>query len=273
MTSIATVKSSEIVPRFFGAGERQLFGIYHAPDGATIRDAGVVLCYPGPQEYSQVHWGYQKLAGLLAAAGFHVLRFDYYGTGDSYGDTAAGSLAQWSEDVGRAVTELRDIAGIRRVSAVAMRLGGAIALRASASGVKLRDLVLWDPVVSGTEYVSLLDATEDLRLRMLNYPEPNDRVPGEVLGYAFTDAMRAETQSVDLRTEPVGRIDRILLIGAAFTAAQESLVGHFEAAGARVSMERVDDPALYAPGRHPSDSLLSHNIPVAITNFLARSGT
>lgn len=267
------MKSSEIVPRFFGSPDRQLFGIYHAPDGATIRDAGVVLCYPGPHEYSQVHWAFQKLAGLLAAAGFHVLRFDYFGTGDSYGDATEGSLAQWTEDVGTAVSELRDLAGIRRISLVGTRIGAAVALRASASGVKVRDVVLWDPVVSGTEYVATLDASEDVRLRMLNYPEPNHRIDGEVMGYAFPDHVRADMASLDLLQEEVGRIDRLLLIGAAFTPAQSALEQRLIEAGLKVTVERVDDPAMYAPGRHPADTLLSHNIPVAITTFLARSGS
>jgi pimeloyl-ACP methyl ester carboxylesterase len=220
-----------------------------------------------------MHWAFQKLAGMLAAAGFHVLRFDYFGTGDSSGDSADGSLAQWTEDVGTAVAELREVAGIRRISLVATRLGAVMALRATAAGLKARDVVLWDPVVSGTDYVARLDASEDVRLRGQNYPVPNQRVPGEVMGYAFPDRLRADTASVDLLKEPIGKLDRLLLIGAAFRPAQEALQQRLVEAGLKVTAERVEDPAMYGPGQHPADTLLSHNIPVAITTFLSRSGS
>lgn len=257
---------------FFGTDDRRLFGMYHAPTGTTIRDAGVVLCYSGPHEYTQLHWAYQKLAGLLAAAGLHVMRFDYSGTGDSFGSTAESTLSHWVDDIATAAAELREVAGIRRVGLVGARLGGALVMQAVASGVKARDVVLWDPVIRGTDYVARLDAAEDFRLRLLNYPEPNTRTAGELLGYPFTDAQRAETSAVALTDVPIGRVDRMLVIGTALSAAQREYVTYVEREGVEVTASEIDDPSFHAPDRHPNDPILSHNIPVAITAFLTRSG-
>jgi uncharacterized protein len=268
VTVSIAVNTPEVVPSYFGGADSRLFGIYHAPHGGVIRDAGIVLCYPGPQEYSQIHWAYHKLASMLAELGFHVFRFDYSGTGDSLEASDEASITNWSEEISMAVTELREIAGVRRVSLVTTRLGSALALRAIAAGLKVRDVVLWDPVTSGQEYVRILDAMEDLRLRNTNFPEPDQRVPGELLGYSFPDRVRMELRGVDLLTEPIGRAKRLLLVAARLNDAQRALARRLVDDGAAVTVQEVDDPALHSPGRHPNDALLSHNIPVAIASFL-----
>ena len=68
-------------PFFFGPSAQPRFGLLHPPAGERARRAGVLLCYPGVQEYNISHWAFRKLAGLLARAGFPVLRFDWAGTG------------------------------------------------------------------------------------------------------------------------------------------------------------------------------------------------
>ena len=262
---------TRLVPSFFGDRDRQLFGIYHVPDGDAVQDAGVVLCYPGPQEYSQLHWAYQKLAGMLASAGLHALRFDYFATGDSAGRAEEGTLGQWALDIEAAVQELRDVAGIRRVSLIGMRLGAVLANRAVANGLRIRDLVLWDPVVDGRSYVAELDAVEVTRLNRLQYPEPDEPVPGELMGLSFLPAMRERTAAVNFLSEPLGAVDRVLVVNSEVDAGQQALHERFTAQGIQSTLRIVEDPKLYRGQDHPSDSLLSHNIPAAITAYVARS--
>src|SRR3954469_1772305 len=99
-------------PFFFGPSTQPRFGLLHPPSGESARRAGVLLCYPGIQEYNISHWAFRKLAGMLGRAGFPVLRFDWAGTGDSAGDAAAGRVATWLEDVAMAAQELRASAGV-----------------------------------------------------------------------------------------------------------------------------------------------------------------
>src|SRR4051812_25231992 len=105
-------------PFFFGPSAQPRFGLLHPPAGERARRAGVLLCYPGVQEYNISHWAFRKLAGLLARAGFPVLRFDWAGTGDSAGESSGGRVSTWLEDVALAAQELKDSAEVERVSVV-----------------------------------------------------------------------------------------------------------------------------------------------------------
>lgn len=265
---VSQVAEPEFSPRYFEAGARSLFGIYHAPQAAVARDVGVLLCHPGPHEYNQLHWGMRKLAVMLSRAGAHVLRFDYSGTGDSSGDTADASLAEWTEDVVGAADELKALSGLRRLSLVGLRLGGSLAMRANASGVRVRDLVLWDPVVSGADYVRDLELLESRRLASLIYPQSNHRERDELMGVSFTARQRAEYLAVDLLAEPVGRHEKAFVVAPVLSTAHARLTDRLRELGATASAAQVDDPHLLEPVSYPTEAVLSHNVPMAIVRHL-----
>ncbi len=62
-----------------------LHGMLHAPAAEVRRGVCILLLSPGIKGRVGPHRLYLKLAGPFVAAGFHVLRFDYYGLGDSEG--------------------------------------------------------------------------------------------------------------------------------------------------------------------------------------------
>jgi pimeloyl-ACP methyl ester carboxylesterase len=201
---------------FFGTGERRLYGAYHpaSPSGeAGARRQGVVLCYPGVQDYNVCHSAFRKLATLLARAGFHVLRFDYFGTGDSSGGMGDGTPEDWVTDIRTAVAELSELAGVSKISLVGFRLGAALAAKAVSDGLSVTDLILWDPVVSGREYVTELEWRDRQQNVVLLHPMTGiGSGKAEVLGYPFPSAVRASIERIDLRTTPIEAALRVVLI-------------------------------------------------------------
>src|SRR4051812_9992414 len=179
-----------MIPSFFGKSEAPLLGVYHPPRGTAPRDTGVLLCYPAPQEYMRTHWAFRKLATMLAKEGFHVFRFDYFGTGDSAGDSGEATLSKWRENVALAARELRDVASVTKISAVGFRLGAALV--ATADDLMLTDLVLWEPVVRGLVYLGELEAIQTRRLSLdLDPPWRASERPAELLGFPFPAAIEA----------------------------------------------------------------------------------
>ncbi len=96
-----------MIPVHFGSSERKLLGLYSPPRAVASGERAVVLCHPWGQEYLRAHRSMRQLASMLAGSGYHAFRFDYYGTGDSFGDSADGDLSGWMADIESAIHELQ----------------------------------------------------------------------------------------------------------------------------------------------------------------------
>lgn len=183
-----------MTPFYFGSGARRLFGLYTAAAAARSARA-VVLCAPWGQEYLRAHRSLRQLGNQLAAAGCHVLRFDYFGTGDSAGEFLDASLDGWERDIDSAIDELMDMSDARRVGLVGLRLGATLAAQAAARRRKEVDaLLLWDPVVRGAAYADELWG-------MFGDRGVAQRPPGawEVDGFPLAGAMAEQIEALDLR--------------------------------------------------------------------------
>src|SRR5438093_192655 len=112
---------AEIEPFYFGKSPKSLFGCYHTPQASCYRECGVVLCSPMGEEYIRFHRAFRHLAGRLVAVGFPVLRFDFYGCGDSAGACTQGTLGQWCTDITTAMHEMRRRGGVQKVCLVGLR--------------------------------------------------------------------------------------------------------------------------------------------------------
>ena len=83
MPEVATSRAEK--PVFFSAGDETLFGIVTAPIGEP-RGVGVVLLYGGGYTMSSYYNQYwTRMSRRLSGLGFHALRFDHHGNGDSTG--------------------------------------------------------------------------------------------------------------------------------------------------------------------------------------------
>ena len=192
---------------YFGPAETQLLGVFHPSTERVQKSEGILLCYPGPHEYMRIHWAMRRLAGTLAQRGFPTLRFDYYGTGDSAGESAAGTPSRWQQDIVLAHEELVNLTQVRQVSIVGFRLGAALAAQAVSAGLKVKSLALWDPVVSGAAYLAELAAQEELERAWSLCPGP--RSATHLLGYPFSAAERRETAAIELTSLAFGAAPRL----------------------------------------------------------------
>lgn len=184
-----------MTPLYFGERQRRLFGVYTPAHASGARPRAAVLCAPWGAEHLRAHRSIAQLAKWLAEAGVHVLRFDYFGTGDSAGDMRDARIDGWVDDVQTAIDELKDTTGLQRVTLIGHRMGAVLAARAAARNRRDIDwLVLWDPVLQGGEQLAQLRAlhAEGLRTRGLAAG------PLELLGFAMTDELIADLASLDL---------------------------------------------------------------------------
>jgi pimeloyl-ACP methyl ester carboxylesterase len=228
-----------MTPLYFGSRERLLFGLYTPARSGAVSSRAVVLCAPFGQEYLRAHRSLRQLAVMLADVGYHVLRFDYFGTGDSAGELSEADVAGWEDDIRTAIDELRDTCNARRVSLVGLRLGAALAARVAArSGADVDAVVLWDPIVDGGRYVRglLQDATNGRRP-----PRGRPDADGacEVLGFSLSAALAREIGGVNLHDVVASMPARALVLVSDFDSAAALQAMPPRADGSRIASELV----------------------------------
>lgn len=121
----------------------------------TGRQSAVLLCHPIGHEYTRAYRNLQQLAVALSNAGHSVMRFDYFGTGNSDGDCGAVDAQTLRQNVLDARRELATRSNASSVDVVGLRLG---ALLAADLGPDVFDrTILWDPVLDGETMLQTFD--------------------------------------------------------------------------------------------------------------------
>lgn len=215
-----TARSDGTAPHHFGT-DQELFGVYHAPAATRPGAGAVLLCPPFGQEYIRTHRLYRQLATQLASRGHPCLRFDYFGSGDSAGETGDFELGRCGLDLQAAAAHLRELGGRPHVHGFGARLGASLLMR-HATALKLDRLVLWDPIVDGAGLVARMDA---LQVELARDPD-RFRTPresalplGEWCGFAVSERLREQLMQLRATFPPLPT----LLIESEGSIARETL--------------------------------------------------
>jgi pimeloyl-ACP methyl ester carboxylesterase len=218
-------------PYFFGPPERQLFAVHH-PAQVAARGHGVVICYPWGHEYVNSLRGCRQLAARLARLGFDVLRFDYYGTGDSAGWGEDVTCRSCIDDVLQAIEELTSNHRLHTLSLIGVRLGATVAALAAAQRDDVEGLVMWEPVEAGRVYLAALRARHAAFLQSEaeggRRQQPYTSAQ-EIMGFPLPPAMAAELDGVDLLSLTRSPAAHVLLLGGEpgeTSAAQRTVAAH-----------------------------------------------
>ena len=193
----------------FFFGKKGLYGVYHEANPECEKDSGIVLCHPLGLEYIRCYWAIKQLAVRLARDGHHVIRFDYSHTGNSAGENHEANIDMWCEDILTALQELQDIASTQYISLAGLRFGALLAVKFSES-YPLENIVLWEPVISGSDYLRQLQFLNDQELvNQFRYIQPREQHPGAVdlLGFPYPAILR-ESMSKESLIEKKNRFSK-----------------------------------------------------------------
>ena len=177
---------------YCGEPGQQVFATYHPPSGMD-RGEVAVICAPLFSEYMRTYLALREFALAVASRGWHVVRFDYRGAGDSDLDLSEIRLDSLCADVALVTEEAREIAGSRRVCAVGVRLGALIAAESHRRHRLFDRMAVWDPVTDGREFVESFTA---------NGVHGDGTV--DFAGYAASVALRDDLASARLDLERCG---------------------------------------------------------------------
>lgn len=257
-------------PFYFGTPEKPLFGCYHPPQAGPVRDCGIILCYPMGQEYMRSHRSYLQLAVRLTRVGFPVLRFDFYGCGDSGGDSEEWNIRQWLNDISTAITELKKRSRSAKVCLVGLRLGATLAMMAAAERGDIHSLVLWEPLVSGDAYVAELKALHKEMLRFSYVSENrslNGKAPSEILGFSLPESIFADLKRIDLLAIQRKPANNVLLTVNDDGANVGRLAEHLKNVGAQLEYQCLPTSKIWL--EEPYKGLVPHQLWQAVITWIS----
>lgn len=136
------------------------FCLLHSPDRKSR--GAIVYVHPFAEEMNKSRRLVALQARALAAAGWLVLQVDLFGCGDSEGQFEDATWSRWVEDVVYASTWLRERCGIAPML-WGLRLGCLLAGEAARRMQPSPDLLFWQPVHSGKQFLQ-----QFLRLKLAN---------------------------------------------------------------------------------------------------------
>jgi uncharacterized protein len=241
------MKTARVLPFYFGPAAKRLYGCLHQPSHGS-RDCAILICQPVGHEYVNSHRALRQLAARFSEAGFPVLRFDYYGCGDSSGDAEEATVPQWLDDISTAISELKHRSGLFRVCLIGLRLGAALSAVAAAGRSDVVSMAFWDPVVRGSSYLQELVALQKEMQRFRPKFGRRNRHDGlELLGFPFPHALASGIGDINLLTI-AGHIDAsVLVIESRRPEIGSNLQSRLTQPGARVDYQQMDIPQIWLP--------------------------
>jgi len=200
-------------------------------------------------EYVNCHRALRQLAARLSDSGFPVLRFDYYGCGDSFGDAEEGGISQWLQDIATAISEARVRTSVSHICLIGLRLGAALSLITAAERGDVDSVVLWDPVVIGKVYLQDLSSLQKAALRCRPKPIRPRKSPThtEIIGFPLPTSLCADVEKLNLLTIAPKPTTNILAIQSDRAPENTCLKHHLARREGRFEYLRVQAPQIWFP--------------------------
>lgn len=206
-----------MLPIHIGSADQPLLGLYHPPATAQGREA-VLICGPWGNEHVSSYRCLAQMGQQLSAKGYPVLRFDYRGTGDSWGGVDAISVEGWVEDIHTAAEELRATSGCDRLIVLGLRLGASLAFLAANKQLQASRLMLWEPIINGHDYLeTLVKRHRDKMIQKNRYRTDDNQLniepDGHLFGFSCSDDFMKDVSKIDLLNCHKPAVSELQVIG------------------------------------------------------------
>ncbi len=242
---------------FLPASSGQRFCLFHQPDAQVVRRGAVVYVHPFAEEMNKSRRMAAVQAKAMAAAGYSVLQIDLHGCGDSSGGFGDATWESWVDDVTLAGHWLQQ-RGDSDLWFWGLRTGGLLACEAAARISTPSQLLLWQPVVSGKQFLQqflrlkiasemLGGDSKGLMDRLREQLAQGESV--EIAGYQLSSDLAAGLEKAELALpERSNRIEWFELSGkpdGALSPSASLKIEKWKSAGSKVRGTPVYGPAFW----------------------------
>ena len=196
---------------YFVRDKHRLFGMHYPPSMTKKSQShAVLICHSLGHEYSRAYRNLQQFALHLSQAGFDTFRFDYVGTGNSSGASDTALANDYIDDIKAAAGYIRKQSRCKKLSVIGLRMGATLAVSADIADVE--NMILWDPVVKGSNYIELLQGFHDTSLSKLErfrVKRKPSKIP-QLYGYGMSHEQRRSLMNIEMQAlTSVNSVDAI----------------------------------------------------------------
>jgi alpha-beta hydrolase superfamily lysophospholipase len=229
------------------------FAVLHPAAGTH----GVVICNSLGDEALNAYRPLVFLAERFAAAGYPVLRLEYYGAGDSAGeDEEPDRFRAWLDGIRGAVRWLRENCGVARVTLVGVRIGALLAAAAACEMDAVAGLVLLAPAASGRRFLRELILRANATAEIWKTMKVDDPVWFEAHGLRIDQPTRDAIDGLDLARLPRAPAPHMLVVSDIDNAVGGIVAEKLQRLGTTATV--MDCAGLDAMLRDPYDNTVPH---------------
>lgn len=135
---------------FINKRSRQTYSVLQSP--ARENGLGILLVPPLGNEQRRCQRPFRGMMETLARDGYHLLRFDWQGTGNSSGSSSElRDLSAWQDDLQDAALKLKE--SVDDIHLVSVRVGALISASLPMNDLPIAASYHWDPVFSGQQWL------------------------------------------------------------------------------------------------------------------------
>ena len=233
-----------------------------------------MLCYPTGHEYIRCHRTYRLLAQRLAGTGVAVMRFDYYGGGDSEGDIKDARVRHWLDDIASAIEQLRDRCSPSNICLVGIRMGATLAAMAGSQRDDIDRMVLWNAVSAGRSYIDEVKQMHVAHEQLHALADSADSTDAdasdgtEILGYQFSRELIEDLADLDLCRLERRPAPRVLCVenGDAAETPNRRLREHLESLHLTLDHQSLSGPRIWLA--EPYEAIVPHQTLQAIMTWI-----
>ncbi|MEE8584617.1 MAG: alpha/beta fold hydrolase [Acidobacteriota bacterium] len=176
--------------RFSGSGAETLSGVLHLPEGSPRASLILSHCFTCNKDYKVLVW----LARAISEAGLAVLRFDYFGLGDSEGRFEGTTISRYIDDLKAAMDWVRQQVPDGPVLLAGHSLGGAVSILATVGTPHVRGVAV---MATSADLSNLYRLLPQLAPQNRPHDEPVEVTVGGK-SYPLTPAFLQDLQSHSL---------------------------------------------------------------------------
>jgi len=133
---------------FLEENSKVIYCVEYLPEDRTNKNYGVILCKPMWGERIRTHRIFTHLARMLSSEGFTVITFDYYGDGNSGGETKDLSYFSMVNDILSLYRYVDKKYQVNRFALIGLLVGANIAIDAEPKFHKLNKMILFEPLLN-----------------------------------------------------------------------------------------------------------------------------